>query len=135
MQQTFEAERRLLRPLPLLPEPFDLAVTRTVQRDCTVNFEGRVYSVPFVLTGLPVQVHGCASVVQVWHDGRVVAEHPRHCQERLLIDPSHYEGEGDERVAAPVPVGKMGQRLQEILEMPVEKRPLDLYAALAEVTR
>jgi hypothetical protein len=29
----------------------------------------------------------------------------------------------------------MGQRLQEILEMPVEKRPLDLYAALAEVTR
>ena len=85
--------------------------------------------------GLQVEVHGCASVVQGWHDGRVVAEHPRHTQERLLIDPGHYEGEGDERVAAPVPVGKMGQRLQEILEMPVEKRPLDLYAAPAEVSR
>jgi len=38
-------------------------------------------------------------------------------------------------VAAPVPLGKMGQRLQEILQQPVEQRPLDLYAALAEVAR
>jgi hypothetical protein len=29
----------------------------------------------------------------------------------------------------------MGRRLQEILELPVEQRPLDLYAALAEVSR
>jgi hypothetical protein len=29
----------------------------------------------------------------------------------------------------------MGRKLQEILEMPVEQRPLDLYAALAEVAR
>ena len=50
--------RRTDTPLPVLPEPFDLAVTRTVQRDCTVNFEGRSYSVPFVLTGLAVEVRG-----------------------------------------------------------------------------
>src|SRR4051794_11178940 len=135
VQQSFEAERRLLRPLPLLPEPFDLIATRAVQRDCTVSFEGRVYSVPFVLCGLQVEVRGCAGVVQVWHEGRVRAEHPRHTPERLLLDPSHYDGEGDERVAAPQPLGRMGRRLQEILEMPVEKRPLDLYAALAEVSR
>src|SRR5262249_53436075 len=49
VQQSYEAERRLLRPLPILPEPFDLALTRTVQRDCTVAFEGRCYSVPFLL--------------------------------------------------------------------------------------
>jgi hypothetical protein len=36
---------------------------------------------------------------------------------------------------APVPLGKMGQRLQEIIQQPVEQRPLDLYAALAEVAR
>jgi transposase len=135
VQQSFEAERRLLRPLPLLPEPFDLAVTRAVQRDCTVSFEGRVYSVPFVLCGLQVEVRGCAGVVQVWHDGQVQAEHPRHTPERLLIEPSHYDGVGDERVAAPQPLGRMGRRLQEILDMPVEQRPLDLYAALAEVSR
>jgi hypothetical protein len=29
----------------------------------------------------------------------------------------------------------MGRRLQEIVLQPVEQRPLDLYAALAEVAR
>jgi transposase len=135
VQQSFEAERRLLRPLPLLPEPFDLAVTRTVQRDCTVNFEGRSYSVPFLLCGLGVEVRGCGEVVQIWHEGRVVAEHPRRTQERLLVDPSHYDGAGDDRVSPPVPLGRMGKKLQEILQMSVEQRPLDLYAALAEVAR
>jgi transposase len=135
VQQTFEAERLLLRPLPILPEPFDLAVTRTVQRDCTVNFEARCYSVPFRLCGLQVEVRGCVGVVQVWHEGQVQAEHPRQTRERLLIEASHYDGAGDERVVPPVPLGQMGRRLQEIMEMPVERRPLDLYAALAEVAR
>jgi hypothetical protein len=114
---------------------YDVAVTRCVQKDCTVHFEGRVYSVPFVLTGLQVEVHGCAEVVQVWHQGRVVAEHPRHSRQRLLLGPGHYDGPGDDRVMPPVPLGRMGQRLQEILQTPVEQRPLDLYAALAEVRR
>jgi transposase len=132
---SWQAEQRLLRPLPLLPEPFDVTVTRAVQRDCTVSFEGRTYSVPFVLCGQLVEVHGCVGVVQVWHEGRVWAEHPRHTPERLLLDPAHYDGPGDERVTPPVPLGKMGRKLQEILEQPVEQRPLDLYAALAEVAR
>src|SRR5262249_61776205 len=134
VQQSYEAERRLLRPLPILPEPFDLALTRTVQRDCTVAFEGRCYSVPFLLVGLAVEVRGCSGVVQVWHEGQVVAQHPRHTPQRLLLDPRHYEGDADERVIPPVPLGRMGQRLQEILEQPVEQRPVDLYAALAEVS-
>jgi transposase len=135
VQQSWQAERRLLRPLPLLPEPFDLAATRPVQRDCTISFEGRVYSVPFVLCGLRVEVHGCAQVVQVWHEGHLVAEHPRHTPQRLVLDPAHYDGVGDERVMPPVPLGQMGRKLQEILQLPVEQRPLDLYAALAEVAR
>jgi transposase len=135
VRQSFEAEARLLRPLGVLPEPFDLALTRAVQRDCTVSFEGRSYSVPFRLCGLAVEVRGCCGVVQVWHEGRVVAQHPRNTRRRLLIDQAHYDGEADERVIPPVPLGRMGQRLQEILEQPVERRPLDLYAALAEVSR
>ncbi len=110
-------------------------MTRTVQKDCTVSFEGRTYSVPFLLCGLAVEVRGCAEVVQVLHDGRVVAQHPRHSRQRILLDPGHYEGPGDERVMAPVPLGRLGRRLQEIVEQPVEQRPLDLYAALAEVAR
>jgi transposase len=130
------AEQSRLRPLPpVLPLAFEVALTRTVQKDCTIGFEGRVYSVPFVLCGLQVEVHGCAEVVQVLFDGRVVAEHPRHSRARLLLDPRHYDGPGDERVAAPVPLGKMGRRLQEIVSQPVEQRPVDLYAALAGVSR
>ena len=91
---------------------------------------------PFVLCGLAVEVRGCAGVVQVWHEGVMVAQHPRHTAERLLIDPAHYEGDGDERVSPPVPLGQMGQKLQEILEHAgASSVPLDLYAALAEVAR
>ena len=64
-----------------------------------------------------------------------MAEHPRASRQRLLIDPAHYDGPGDDRVAPPVPLGRMGRRLQQILIQPVEQRPLDLYAALAEVAR
>jgi len=133
---SWQAEQSRLRPLPArLPVPFDVAVTRTVQRDCTVSFEGRVYSVPFRCCGRAVEVRGGAEVVQVLHDGQVIAEHPRHSRQRLLLDPAHYDGPGDDRVAAPTPLGKLGRRLQEIIAQPVEQRPLDLYAALAEVAR
>jgi transposase len=133
---SWQAEQARLRPLPpVLPIAFDLAVTRRVQGDCTVSFEGRTYSVPFVLCDRLVEVRGGAEVVQVVYEGQVRAEHPRHSRQRLLVDPRHYEGPGDERVAPPVPLGKLGQRLQEIVQQPVEQRPLDLYAALAEVAR
>jgi transposase len=135
VHESWHGEQLRLQSLPLLPEPFDLALWRHVHKDCTVNFEGRSYSVPFRLCGLLVEVRGCASVVQVWDNGHVVAEHPRHTQQRLLLDPAHYDGPGDERVVPPVPLGQMARKLQEILNMPVEQRPLDLYAALAEVAR
>jgi hypothetical protein len=91
--------------------------------------------VPFLCCGQAVEVRGGAEVVQVLHHGTVVAEHPRHSRQRLLLDPAHYDGPGDDRVAPPVPLGKLGRRLQEIVAQPVEQRPLDLYAALAEVAR
>lgn len=133
---SWTAEQSRLRALPtVLPLAFDVCVTRPVQRDCTISFEGRCYSVPFRLCGLVVEVRGCAEVVQCWHDGQVVAEHPRQSRARLLLNPAHYEGPGDARVAAPVPLGRLGRKLQEIVLQPVEQRPLDLYAALAEVAR
>jgi len=133
--EAWEAERALLQPVPLLPEPFDLVRTATVAHDCTVAFENRRYSVPFVLLGRRVEVHGCTRTVQVLHDGRVVAEHPRRSRERIVIDPRHYEGESTDRVVAPMPLGRMGRRLQQIQEMAPQARPIDLYTALAEVAR
>jgi hypothetical protein len=118
-----------------LPEPFDLVVMRRVGTDCTVAFEGRHYSVPFRWLGQRVEVRGCAGSVQILAEGRVVAHHPRGTAERILIDPRHYEGTPTESVLPPPPLGRMGRRLQAIAEMAPQRRPLDLYAALAEVAR
>ena len=74
-------------------------------------------------------------MVQILKDARIVAVHPRHTPERILIDPKHFEGEATDRVLPPLPLGKMGRKLQEIARMEPERRPLDLYAALAEVAR
>lgn len=133
--EAWNAEKRVLAPVPLLPEPFDAAATRTVADDCTIGFEGRRYSVPFPLIGRRVDVHGCNRVVQVWSQGQVVAEHRRHGRERLMLDPAHYEGPSTPEVTAPTPLGRMGRRLAEIAAMAPETRPLDLYAALAEAAR
>jgi transposase len=132
---TWQAERPRLRPLPPLPESFDVAVMRPVYRDCTVHFENRQYAVPFALVGRHVEVRGCARTVQIVFGGRVVQEYARHTAARLLVDPRCYEGEPTERVLPPPPLGRMGRRLQELWLMPVEQRPVDLYAHLAEVAR
>jgi len=133
--EAWQAERPKLAAVPLLPEPFNLAVTRTVAPDCTVAFEARRYSVPFAHLGRAVTVHGCSRVVQVWAEGQVIAEHPRQGRERIVIDPRHYEGEATDTVLPPLPLGRMGRRLQALMDLTPQQRPLDLYAALAEVAR
>ena len=132
------AERPFLRPLPTsLPEPFDLVRTAPVHKDCSVRFEGRCYVVPFTDVGRAVEVRGCSETVQVLdpQTGIVSVSYPRHTPERILIDPACYQGPGTEQVIAPKPLGRMARKLQEIAALPVEQRPVDLYAALAEVAR
>lgn len=133
--EAWQEEKPYLGALPLLPEPFDLVATRTVSGDCLVSFEGRQYSVPFAYLGKRVEARGCARDVQILADGCVVASHRRHTRERIVIDPRHFEGEATAEVIPPPPLGRMGRRLQEIASMEPERRPLDLYAALAEVAR
>ena len=133
--EAFEEERRHLGALPALPEPFDLVAQRRVGIDATVRFEGRTYSVPFAFVGREVELRGGAKHVECWADGRVVAVHPRHSRERIVIDPSHYEGPSTERVAAPVPLGRMGRRLQALWALIPDRRSIDFYAELAEAAR
>jgi transposase len=133
--ESWQRELEHLAEVPLLPEPFDVAVTRPVNKDCMVYFENRSYTVPFRFVGLEVEVHGCSGKVQIWAEGEVQAEYPRNTNELVLIDPSCYEGDATDRVTPPLPLGKMGRRLQELMDMPVASRPMDLYAALAEVAR
>lgn len=133
--EAWQAERRHLGELPELPRPFDTVATRQVGTDALVSFEGRQYSVPFRWLGRQVEVRGCAGEIEVVAEGRVVARHARHTHQRLLIDPGHYEGPATATVLPPTPLGRMGRQLQQLAAMPVEHRPLDLYAALAEVAR
>ena len=62
VEASWERELAKLRPLPILPEPFHVAVTRSIHKDCTVRFEGRSYAVPFVWVGKQVEVCGYAWV-------------------------------------------------------------------------
>jgi hypothetical protein len=135
---SWEAEKPFLRPLPgLLPEPFDLVKTVPVHKDCMVHFEGRSYAVPFTYSGRDVEVRGCSGRVLIVdpQTAAVLISYPRHTQERILIDQACYEGPGTAQVLPPKPLGRMARKLQEIASLPVERRPMDLYAALAEVAR
>jgi transposase len=133
--EAYVLEKPHLAALPILPEPFDVVVARDVSHDSLVAFEGRAYSVPFAWAGQRVEVRGCAGRVQILAQGQVVSDHPRHTKERLVIDPRHYDGESTATVAAPPPLGRMGRRLAEIAALAPQRRPVDLYAALAEVAR
>lgn len=133
--ESWEKERRFLQPLPILPEPFDVAVTRTVRPDCMVSFENRSYSVPFEYAKEQVEIRGCSGSVQILARSRVIRQYPRNTKEQIMVDPTCYEGEATERVVPPTPLGKMGKKLEELYELPVEARPIDLYAALTEVSR
>ena len=136
VHESWRRETEKLQALPdRIPEPFDVSVMRSVRKDCMVSFEGRQYSVPFRYVGRMVEVRGTAEKVQILHADCVIHEFPRHTQQRLLIDPSCYEGQETDRALPPQRLGKMGRRLQEIVEAPVMQRPIDLYADLMEVAR
>jgi len=135
VREAIQVELPHLAPAGILPEPFDVTISKRVEPGCTVSFEGRTYSVPFAHADQPVEIRGCHGKVQILAGNVIIAEHPRGTKERILLRSEHYEGEPTNHVLPPQPLGRMGRRLQEISDMPPEQRPVDLYAALAEVAR
>lgn len=134
--EALTAERPLLQPVPTVHEPFDCVVARRVSRDCLVSFEGRRYSVPFASVGRTVEVRGTAQHVVVWAEGRELARHARHTAARLVLTPTHYDGESTTAVRAPTPLGRRAQlQLAALPGLPVPAavvRPLSAYIALVE---
>ena len=136
VHQAWQRERSVLRALPVpCPEPFDCCVDRTVGRDCLVAFESRQYAVPFAYAGAVVEVRGTANSVVIIdpRQGTVLRRYPRQTPERLLIDPTCYDGPGTERVLAPVPLGTLAQRIMDLQADQVERRSVDWYRDLMEV--
>jgi hypothetical protein len=41
-----------------------------------------------------------------------IANHPRGTEALIIIDEAHFEGHGGGRVLPPLPLGRMGRRLQ-----------------------
>ena len=78
---------------------------------------------------------GCARHAQILAGADIVAVHPRAPHRRVVPDPGHFQGESTDTVIAPAPLGSMGTRIAKIAALAPENRPLDLYAALAEVAR
>jgi len=123
---SWQAEQEHLLMLPqTLPEPFDVQVHRQVTDDCLVSFEGRQYQVPCVAMRRTVQVRGCAGTVEIYGaDGQHLASYPRGTACRLLLDQRHAEGEGDNCVMRPTPLGALGQRIVLERSWEVPKRPM-----------
>jgi transposase len=130
--ETWQEEKLSLKPLPAtLPEPFDVEMVRTVDRECLVPFEGRRYQVHFLWCGREVRVRGCADTVQILgSQGERLASYPRGTECRLLIDQSLYEGKGDDRVMVPVPLGKVARQIVLSKSWECPRRAIDSYAVL-----
>lgn len=138
VQETWQGERKLLRPLPqTLPEPFDLIRTCAVHKDSTIRFEGRTYTVPFRYAYQSVEVRGCSGFIQIVDrgDGQIIKQYPRNTVQLLFVDSDCYDGGATERVHAPRPLGKMARKLDQIAAQPVQLRSIEIYAQLAEVAR
>lgn len=76
--EVFEAEERG-RLLPLPTRPYELVVWKrcTVHGDSHVEFDGRLYSVPWKLVRQSVWARASHASVVVYHDDEVVARHER----------------------------------------------------------
>jgi hypothetical protein len=120
-----------LQNLPTtLPSPFDVEVSRDVGDDCVVNFENRQYSVPFQYVGRSVSVRGCPGRVEIYSGTEMLATYPRGTECRLLVNQGHYEGEGNEFVMAPTPLGRMGREIVLEKSWEAPSRPIDRYEIL-----
>jgi transposase len=75
----FEAvDRPALLPLPAVPYSFAEWRKARVSIDYHVQVERHYYSVPYTLTGQPVEVRVSRNAVEVFHSGRRVAAHMRN---------------------------------------------------------
>lgn len=126
--ETWYKEQIQLNSLPQsLPLPFDNQVQREVGPDCLVSFEGRQYQVPFSYVGRMVEVRGGPGRVEIYNQTQLLATYPRGTACRLLIDQNHYEGESNDEIIAPTPLGKIAKEIVMEKSWEVPNRPMDQY--------
>ena len=75
--ERFELEKPLMKPLPAIAPALASWHGVTVHRDCHVQHERVLYSVPFVLVGKRLWLRATDGQVSIFEDYRLVATHPR----------------------------------------------------------
>jgi transposase len=75
--ERFDVERALLRALPPIAPDLGTWHRVVVHRDCHVQFDRRLYSVPFALVGKRLWLRATDVAVAIYEDYRLVATHPR----------------------------------------------------------
>ena len=75
--ERFAVERPLLKALPAIAPDLGTWTTLAVHRDCHVQFERILYSVPFALVGKRVWLRATDTAVAIYQDYRLVATHAR----------------------------------------------------------
>ena len=85
--ERFAVERPLLRPLPPIAPDLGTWHRVVVHRDCHVQFDRRLYSVPFALVGKRLWLRATDSFIAIYEDYRLVANHlrARKLGERLTV--------------------------------------------------
>ena len=77
-QEFEEIDRPNLRPLPEKPYVYAERKTATVNIDYHIEFDDHLYSVPHPLIHEQVDIHATERMVEIFHDGKSVAIHPRN---------------------------------------------------------
>lgn len=75
--ERFAVERPLMRALPAIAPDLGSWHAVTVHRDCHVQHERILYSVPFSLVGKRLWLRATDSCVAIYEDYRLIATHPR----------------------------------------------------------
>jgi hypothetical protein len=75
--ERFAIERPLLKPLPAIAPDLGVWLQVRVHRDCHVQFDKSLYSVPFTLIGQRLSLRATDTSVSLYQDYRLVAQHLR----------------------------------------------------------
>ena len=108
------------------PYLLQTCLIRKVSSDCLISFEASRYSVPWNYVRQLVDVQAGDGWVRVYHQGALIAEHPRADRPfQLVTQRSHYSGLGKQRE----PITPLS--VQHSSPQPdVQVRSLDVYEAL-----
>jgi hypothetical protein len=85
-----EGDRQAMLSLPAVPPVTGWRSSTRLPRDHYLRLDGNDYSVHPGVIGRRVELRAALDRVQVWCDGRLVADHPRiWAKHQTITDPAH----------------------------------------------